>query len=181
MNTRTEILGCRTLRNPAGFTLVEILISIGILAMGMVGVLSLFSYATRAHRLAMDDVEVAMLAQELLAQYSTLLDTSTGPDGQPIPARVFDTRNISGPHGSSGAKTIEGLPDDGFVMSANYPRLWYSTVLRDIPHPPLGDSRAGHAARIVIKITGYPGTPNAADQIQQFETVVLRRPHFERP
>jgi prepilin-type N-terminal cleavage/methylation domain-containing protein len=167
---------------PGGFTLVEILISIGIFALGMTGVLSMFWAATRAHRQAMDNVEVALLAQELVTQYAAAVDNSTDGSGNLIAATAFDTKNIIGT-GGSGAKVIyDGkgqvdarFADDGFVMSANYPKLWYSVILRDVPEPDLLPPGAG-AVRLIVKITGYPGSPGAGDQAQRFETVLLRKP-----
>jgi len=170
-----------------GFTLVEIIISIGIFALGMVGVLSMFSFAARSHRQAMDDVEVAMLAQDLVTQYAAVLDNSTNDS-----ADEFNTANITQTRQDEGViKLDNGQPDprfadDRFVMSANYPRLWYSVTLTDISYPDIANqggtpTGVGNAARLVIKISGYPRSPNAGDQVQRFETVIVRKPHFVAP
>ena len=51
-----------------GFTLVEILIAIGILAVGMTGVTALYAVAVDAHRQAMNKSAVAELARSVLSE-----------------------------------------------------------------------------------------------------------------
>ena len=51
-----------------GFTLIEILMAMAILVIGMVGVMGLYAVAVDAHRQAMDNAGVALLAQNLLSE-----------------------------------------------------------------------------------------------------------------
>jgi len=52
----------------AGFTLVEIMMAIGILAIGMTGVTALYAVAVDAHRRAMDNSGMAFLAESMLCE-----------------------------------------------------------------------------------------------------------------
>ena len=52
----------------AGFTLIEILMAMAILVIGMAGVMGLYAVAVDAHRQAMDNAGVALLAQNLLSE-----------------------------------------------------------------------------------------------------------------
>jgi len=158
-----------------GFTLVEVLVAIGILALGMSGVLSMFFFAARSHRRAIDNIEIGLLANELMTQYAAVLDKSTDESGALNPASALDTKNVVGHRiiGSAGQPNPR-FPDDGFVVSANYPRFWYSVILRDIPETDA--PTIGNAVRMVVKITRYPGSPSADGEVRRFETVLLRKP-----
>lgn len=64
-----------------GFTLIEIVISMAILAIGLVGILSLFPVGFDSARRSMDFTQVALYAQEKLAEikkdgFSVLQSTS---------------------------------------------------------------------------------------------------------
>lgn len=52
----------------AGFALIEILMAMAILVIGMVGVMALYAVAVDAHRQAMDNAGVSLLAQNLLSE-----------------------------------------------------------------------------------------------------------------
>jgi len=63
------------LRNRDGFTIIEILLAIGILAIGITSVLFLFTMGTRSHQRALDRTRAAMLAETVANQ----LQTDFGP------------------------------------------------------------------------------------------------------
>lgn len=54
-----------------GFSLLEILMALAVLAIGMVGVFALFGIATTNHRRATDQVGVGVVAQRALAEAQT--------------------------------------------------------------------------------------------------------------
>jgi prepilin-type N-terminal cleavage/methylation domain-containing protein len=56
----------RTGRARAGFTLIEILLAIGILAVGITSVLVLFTMGARSHRRAIDHTRAALLAEAIV-------------------------------------------------------------------------------------------------------------------
>jgi len=56
------------LQRSSGFTLIEILLAIGILAIGITAVLSLFMMGARSHRRATDRTRSALLADTLVNQ-----------------------------------------------------------------------------------------------------------------
>ena len=59
-----------------GFTLIEILLAIGILAVGITAVLFLFAMGARSHRRAIDRTRSAILAETVINQIkATLADT----------------------------------------------------------------------------------------------------------
>ncbi len=68
------------MRRPRGFSLVEILIALAILAVGMVSVFALFGAATITHRRGVDHTNVGLLA---LAALSEAKEALTG-DGTPV-------------------------------------------------------------------------------------------------
>jgi prepilin-type N-terminal cleavage/methylation domain-containing protein len=51
-----------------GFTLLEVLIAVGILVMGMTGVLAVFATATRSHGRAVHSTESAIIATSLVSE-----------------------------------------------------------------------------------------------------------------
>jgi len=64
-----------------GFTIIEVLLAIGILAVSITAVLFLFAMGMRSHRRALDRSRAALLA-ETVANH---LQTSFGPNYQPNP------------------------------------------------------------------------------------------------
>jgi len=64
-----------------GFTLMEILIAIGILAIGMMGVLSMLSAGTVTHRRARDQATTSLLAASLMSDFQADLVVTTSPQG----------------------------------------------------------------------------------------------------
>ena len=59
-------LSCRS-RGAAAFTLVEVLVAIGVLAIGAVAAMSLFAAAAATHKRAVDRVNSAYLAEHVVA------------------------------------------------------------------------------------------------------------------
>jgi prepilin-type N-terminal cleavage/methylation domain-containing protein len=62
----------------SAFTLIEVLLAIGILAIGITSVLFLFTMGARSHRRAVDRTRAALLAETVINQIKTDL-TSTLP------------------------------------------------------------------------------------------------------
>lgn len=67
-------------RSRSGFTLVEILVALVILAFGLAAILTLFSQATRTHKRSVDATAVAALAQAVLADAQAELDRGAAPN-----------------------------------------------------------------------------------------------------
>ncbi len=63
---------CR-LRTSPGFTLVEILIALMVLAVGLTCIFALFAAATRSHKRAVDSTRAALLARKVFAEKRALL------------------------------------------------------------------------------------------------------------
>ncbi len=74
-------------RARAGFTLVEILVALVILAFGLAAILTLFSQATRTHKRSVDATAVAALAQAVLADAQADLDAGAAP--KPVQGQTF--------------------------------------------------------------------------------------------
>jgi general secretion pathway protein I len=69
-------------RGAAGFTLIEIIVAFGILALGLTLLLGTLSGATRQVRQAGDAGRAALHAQTLLAQHASALQRPTSLDGE---------------------------------------------------------------------------------------------------
>ncbi|MDH4179734.1 MAG: prepilin-type N-terminal cleavage/methylation domain-containing protein [Armatimonadota bacterium] len=68
-----------------GFTLVEVLVATGVVALGLVAALTAFSMATRVRAVSSNDTIVAFLAQQKLAEIQLL-----GPEQLPAGADQGD-------------------------------------------------------------------------------------------
>ncbi|MBI2193620.1 MAG: hypothetical protein HYU36_16720 [Planctomycetes bacterium] len=67
----------------SAFTIMEILIAIGILALGIVAVLGLFTSAVRQYKDAVDYGQVALLAEKALTDAQNYLDATAAPSEMP--------------------------------------------------------------------------------------------------
>ncbi len=56
------------MKDQDGFTLVEVLVAVGIFMLGMLGILALYGSAARSGRLAADETNAALLAQTVVAE-----------------------------------------------------------------------------------------------------------------
>ncbi|HUT35385.1 MAG TPA: prepilin-type N-terminal cleavage/methylation domain-containing protein [Planctomycetota bacterium] len=83
-------------RNGAGFTIIEVLLAIGILAVSITAVLFLFAMGMRSHRRALDRTRAAMLAETVVSQVqadfrpaypATAIANATHPD---FPGFTYD-------------------------------------------------------------------------------------------
>jgi general secretion pathway protein I len=72
----------KTRRNAAGFTLIEIIVAFGILALGLTLLIGTLSGATRQVRQAGDAGRAAMHAHTLLAQHASALQAPVSLDGE---------------------------------------------------------------------------------------------------
>jgi len=68
------------MKRTQGFTLIEILVALAILAFGMTAVLSLFIAGVRTYKRAMDQSTAAMLAESVLADLEEDLKGDFVPD-----------------------------------------------------------------------------------------------------
>lgn len=67
-------------RRSAGFSLIEILIALAVLAVGLVGVFSLFAAATATHRRGVDHTTVSLLASAALSEARAALAADRDPE-----------------------------------------------------------------------------------------------------
>lgn len=93
------------MRRPRGFSLVEILIALAILAVGLVSVFALFGAATMTHRRGVDHTNVGLLSLAALAEAKEAL---TG-DGAPVD--VTDQKVPGFPDGYSYDIEYEAIGD----------------------------------------------------------------------
>jgi len=76
-------------RRRAGFTLMEILISLGILVVGMTGIYGVYLSATQQHAQAVDRTNAAIAARGLLENARMAIATNPRADlGKPLTGRV---------------------------------------------------------------------------------------------
>lgn len=76
------------MRRPHGFSLIEILIALAILAVGLVSVFALFGAATMTHHRGVDHTTVGLLALSALAEAKEALSGDSPPadvEGQKLP------------------------------------------------------------------------------------------------
>lgn len=76
------------MRRDRGFSLIEILIALGILAVGLVSVFALFGAATATHRRGVDHTTTSLLALAALAEAKEALQGDNSPadiEGKSVP------------------------------------------------------------------------------------------------
>lgn len=74
--------GCnRTDRTRAAFTLIEVIIAMGILAFGSVAILTLYATAVKEYREAIGNTQMALLAEKILTEAQDYIDNTANPTG----------------------------------------------------------------------------------------------------
>ena len=105
------------MRSESGFTMTEVLVAMGLLAVGMTGILSLFAAAVQLQQESAERMDVALLFPGVMSE-----------------VRAELTRRVSGKEGRSGMKSLEGilLPVPGNA------RYRYRVSLEEDPTDPSG-------------------------------------------
>jgi prepilin-type N-terminal cleavage/methylation domain-containing protein len=67
-------------RRPGGFTLIEIIVALGIMAVGVTSALSLFTAATALHKRSLDKMNAAFMADTVMSEIEDRLMTAGGAD-----------------------------------------------------------------------------------------------------
>ncbi|MFP4055732.1 MAG: prepilin-type N-terminal cleavage/methylation domain-containing protein [Candidatus Brocadiia bacterium] len=145
-------------RGRRGFTLIEILLAIGILAVGITAVLFLFTMGVRSHRRAIDRSRAAMLADTVLNQIKAELRAD-------LPAHYHedDEQNLELVDPETGEPVSRATHADfpEFVYDVSFTRLLYGNY---------------YIVRVTVR-TGDAEAPPDATNSETFETI-LRRKNF---
>ncbi len=67
-----------------GFTLIEVLVALGILALGIGGVMAIFVAASATHRRALDETTAAIIAETVIAEQRAAFNRSHSDDPVPL-------------------------------------------------------------------------------------------------
>jgi prepilin-type N-terminal cleavage/methylation domain-containing protein len=83
----------------AGFTLVEVLVALGVLAVGIGGVMALFAGAAGTHRRAVEETAAAIIADTVIAEQRALFSRRPGSepavqDRVPVPGYELYTVSL---------------------------------------------------------------------------------------
>ncbi|MFW6162309.1 MAG: type IV pilus modification PilV family protein [Planctomycetota bacterium] len=141
-------------RRQSGFTLMEILLAIGILAVGITSVLFLFTMGVRSHQRARDRTRAALLGETVLNQIRA--DMAEG-----LPDR-YDL--------DSGDPT-KILPITG-AAHAGFPAFTYDVAFEKL-YP--GDSRGDfYKVRVTVR-WGNPEAEATERNSEIYETIVRRK------
>jgi prepilin-type N-terminal cleavage/methylation domain-containing protein len=141
----------------SGFTLIEILLAIGILSLGITAVLFMFTVGVQSHRRARDRTQAAMLADTVINQVSADLVGQTLPD-------YYGT-------------DVDGNPQLVDARHADFPGLTYSVDFFPIYD---SDLEIHDFYRVTVTVRwgkppGNPGTELDPRNSEQFVTIVRRR------
>ena len=146
----------RPFRRQNGFTLLEVLLAVGVLMLGSLGVMALFAIASESHRAAVEQAQTALAAETLLADYQS---TCT-------PEWINQ-------------RLAEQVPQDWPVklenqQSPEFPRYYYDLEIRtlDLTGDPADDTSELH---VTLTLKSRDDDPNAV--VASFETVYLLRPY----
>jgi len=137
---------------PRGFTLMELLIAIGIFTFGALAILALFNAAMVAHRTAVDRSTAALVAQNVVARMRLRLTRDRQPD--------------------AGSMSVP-LPEP----DRNYPDFRYTVHFQ-----PIKDSRSISNPKLyhtyVMVVDAFWG-PKKRERHDRFRTVIIRRGDLE--
>src|SRR5262249_24562971 len=75
----------------SGFTMVELVMALGVVSIGLLGTLALFPLGYRGTRAATDDTQMAMIAQDYVSYYSQLVQTNANYAGSLLLTNVIYT------------------------------------------------------------------------------------------
>ena len=153
MTGKTMKIGNRKseIGNRSGFTILEVLLAIGILALSITAVLFLFAMGMRSHRRALDRTRAAALAETVVSQLQTQLAT--------LPPHDTDGSSLR-------LKVGDANPSDYNLTHPDFPGYYYNATLTPVPP-------AGKYYRLVLTIRwGDPGAPPEAKNSETFETVL---------
>ena len=141
-----------------GFTLLEVLLAVGVLMFGSMGVMALFAIASESHRAAVEQTEAALAAETILADFQSLC----------TPAWLED---LLEQQGEFPVKLVDQEEDR---ESAAFPQFYYDLEIQplDLTGDPADDTSE---LRVTLTLKRNEGTdPKAVAFV--FETVFLLRP-----
>ena len=136
----------------SAFTLIEILLAIGILAIGITSVMFLFTMGARSHRRAVDRTRAALLADAVINQIKADLALAM-PERYAVDAE----------------KNIEPIAD---ATHADYPEFTYTVEFAKLyPTDPHG---AFYKVRVIIR-WGDPALDRTRRNSEVYETILRRK------
>lgn len=86
------------MRARRGFTLVEVMVALGVLAVGIGGVLAMFAAAASTHRRALNETITAIIADSVLAEQRARFNRNRWSEPMPLakePAAGYDLYSYS--------------------------------------------------------------------------------------
>ena len=88
------------MRDRRGFSLVEVMVAMGVLAVGIGGVLALFAIATANHRRALDETITAMIGNTVISEQRAAFNRNryaepVAVSKQPVPGYEMHTCSVT--------------------------------------------------------------------------------------
>jgi prepilin-type N-terminal cleavage/methylation domain-containing protein len=112
------------LRDRRGFTLIEMVVALGILLVGMVSVLALFTSAVSLHKAAIDQTEVSLVAEQVMLRIRGQIDA--GRDPKAVAQSFTDWKDAEHPTYRVTAELVDvtnaaGEPEWVLAVHVKYP------------------------------------------------------------
>ncbi len=155
----------RRIRKDRGFSLLEIILAMGVLMVGSLGALALFRIAVDSHRTAEDQTTAALAAEGLIADY-----------------QCFCTHKALQQYEANGGEPI--LSKQSYELldqqCANFPQFFYDLALQPLNADP--DITIGRATELLatLRLKHFPeeGLDDGQKDAQAyiFKTVFLLKP-----
>lgn len=156
----------------SGFTILEIMLAIGVLMAGSLGAIAVYRMAVTSHRSAEDQAAAALAAEGLMADYAAFCTYDN----------LLEYENSSG----------ESVLDQPFyefsdAQCTNYPQFYYDLRLDALPFHPEdapGDRittiRRAAELLVTLKLKHFPDTDENTEtedkRAYEFKTVFLMKP-----
>jgi len=163
--------------NKTGFTLIEILIALFVMAVGIIGVMSAFPVGIEATREAVDNAMVCIIGKSAIDQMQVYMNTSEIFDSRPgVYKRYYTASSGSGGH------TVAFVQSGGRPVSANYNANFTGFYLNILYGPGTGRvMRISSASGNMFSLDGSdPPLPNL-NEMTKFTVTRYGFPHTWSP
>ena len=143
-------------RNQSGFTLLEVLIALLVLAIGLLGLAALQTTGLRSNQMATSRTHATQLAYDILDRMRANIAGSYITDIDNVVTNIVKEYEV--------ADCSDPLPDPTVSQANEDLNTWCSTIRKMLP--------SGDASVTQVRLVGVDGAANTLDDVVTYDVVV---------